>query len=150
WAMLSAILSDFTALEGVSVQTMLAEDHPAIPFPTRRCAPPDEERVFRDLAAEADWTLVIAPQFDDLLLERCRGLAGCGGWLLVTGSGELLLAGDKLAVADYLRDRAVPTPPSYPLAEVLAGTATVPFPAVCKPRHGAGSQSTYLLRRFEE
>ncbi len=144
--MLAAVLSDFAALDGVTVQTMLAADHASLPFPSRRTTPSDEECIFRDLAAWADWSLVIAPEFDDLLYDRCRWVEEGGGCLLGPGSREVRLASDKLMLARSLRQRGVPTPKSVPLAKALAGAATVSFPAVCKPRQGAGSQSTFLVQ----
>src|SRR5437763_4969588 len=144
--MLTAVLSDFAALDGVTVQTMLAADHAPLPFPSRPTTPADEERVFRDLAAWADWSLIIAPEFDALLYNRCCWVEKSGGRLLGPSSRGVRLAGDKLMLARALRHRRVRTPKSVPLKSVLAGTATVSFPAVCKPRHGAGSQSTFLLQ----
>jgi len=146
WAMLSAILSDLAAVDGVTVETMLAEDHAPIPFAARRITPRDEERVFRDLAASADYTLVIAPEFNDLLYRRCRWVEECGGHLLGPGSEGVRLTGDKLALARHLDACGVPTPKTVPLAEVLTGTAEISFPVVCKPRQGAGSLATYLLQ----
>ncbi len=143
--MLSAILSDLAAVHGVAVETMLAEDHAPIPFAARRIAPSGEERVFRDLAAHADYTLVIAPEFNDLLYRRCCWVEECGGRLLGPSSEAVRLTGNKLALARHLDARGVPTPRTVPLVEVLTGTARVSFPAVCKPRQGAGSLSTYLL-----
>ena len=64
------------------------------------------------------------------------------------------LAGDKLLLADHLRERGVPTPPT-----VLWPASPPPargrgweggFPAVCKPCRGAGSQETYLVRNEAE
>ena len=146
WAMLSAVLSDLAAVEGVTVETMLAEDHASIPFAARRVASRDEEPVFRDLAASAEYSLVIAPELNDLLYRRCRWVEECGGRLLGPGSELVRLTGDKLALARHLGASGVPTPGTHPLAEVLTGTACISFPAVYKPRQGAGSLSTYLLR----
>ena len=53
------------------------------------------------------------------------------------------LTGDKLRLAEHLRRLDVSTPPT------LAWKWTDPiaaFPAVVKPRLGAGSQATFLLR----
>ncbi|HKB35870.1 MAG TPA: ATP-grasp domain-containing protein, partial [Gemmataceae bacterium] len=150
WAMLSAILSDLAGVDGVTVETMLAEDHARIPFAAWRVGPRDEERVFRDLAARAEYTFVIAPEFNDLLYHRCRWVEECSGRMLGPGSELVLLTGDKLALARHLGSSGVPTPTTYPLAEVLTGTACVSFPAVCKPRQGAGSLSTYLLQGLDD
>jgi predicted ATP-grasp superfamily ATP-dependent carboligase len=148
--MLTAILSDFAALNGVKVQTLLADDQPPLQFPSRRINPASEEGAFRDLAAWADGTLVIAPEFDDLLYDRCRWVEECGGHLLGPSSQGVGLASDKRELARILRLWDVPMPESIPLALARTGKARVEFPAVYKPRHGAGSQSTFLLRNRDE
>src|SRR5947208_1461884 len=86
-AMLSAIREDLAALDGVTVETM-----PVV-------APSDEERLFRELAARADRTLVIAPEFDNLLLTRCRWVIEAGGRLLGPEPNDVRLIADKLALA---------------------------------------------------
>ncbi|MBI1918184.1 MAG: ATP-grasp domain-containing protein [Planctomycetes bacterium] len=149
-AMLTAVLSDFAALDGVTVQTMLAEDHPPLPFPSHRTNPANEERVFRELAAWADASLVIAPEFDDLLYDRCRWVEESGGRLLGPDSQGVGLAGDKRELSRILHLWGVPMPKSIPLGLVRTGEQSVEFPAVCKPRHGAGSQSIFLLQDRDE
>jgi predicted ATP-grasp superfamily ATP-dependent carboligase len=64
-----------------------------------------------------------------------------GGRLLGPSAAAVRLTGDKLLLARHLIRRGVPTPP------VLAEPR---FPAVWKPRHGAGSQATFLVRSPEE
>jgi predicted ATP-grasp superfamily ATP-dependent carboligase len=146
WAMLSAVLHDLARIRGVTAVTVLARDHADVPFPSRRVGPTDEEYVFRELAARADHTLVIAPEFDGLLEARCRWAEEAGGRLLGPGPEAVRLAGDKLTLAGHLARHGISTPPTLALSDVLDRRAVVPFPAVCKPRYGAGSQSTYLAR----
>jgi len=57
-AMLAALLEDFGRIPGVEPFTIRAE--------------PDEQHAFRAAVARADWCLIIAPEFDDILLMRCR------------------------------------------------------------------------------
>ncbi len=149
--MLSAVLDDLSRVPGVAVVTMLARDFAApagsrrAAHPCRRVGPSDEEETFRELAARADHTLVIAPESGGLLEERCRIAEEAGGRLLGPASAEVRLAADKLALAEHLASHDVPTPHTFPLADVLERGGAIAFPAVCKPRDGAGSQSTYLV-----
>jgi tyramine---L-glutamate ligase len=53
--------------------------------------------------------------------------------------------GDKLRLAGRLAERGIPTP-----ATASWPTAAFSFPAVCKPRRGAGSQATFLVRNEGE
>src|SRR5262249_12787122 len=98
-AMLTAILSDFAALDGVNVQTMFASDQPPLPFSSHHTNPANEESIFRELATWADRTLVIAPEFDDLLYDRCRWVEECGGRLLGPDARGVRLASNKLELS---------------------------------------------------
>lgn len=150
WAMLAAVLHDLNSIPGVAAHTLLAEDFGLAPVACRRIPPTAEEQAFREAAAAADWTLVIAPESDGLLHERCRWVEEAGGKLLGPSAEAVRLVGDKLSLAAHLHARGVPTPPTLPVREALDAAAGLPFPAVCKPRRGAGSQATYLVREEAE
>jgi predicted ATP-grasp superfamily ATP-dependent carboligase len=148
WAMLCAVLDDFNRVPAVRTLTML---HAAGPRQLRagelhRIQTSEECAVFRKLAAAAAWTLVIAPEFDDLLLTRCRWVEEAGGRLLGPAPEAVGLTGDKLLLARHLQHHAVPTPPTEPLSR----HPSFPFPLIHKPRFGAGSQATFLAGNAEE
>ncbi len=128
-AMLAAVLDDFRRVPGVEPVTL----------------PADEELAFRDLARASDATLLIAPEFDDILYHRCRWAEEAGGRLLGPSSAAVRTTADKVFLAELLCRRGVPTPPCLsPSREALT------FPAVLKPRDGAGSQATFLVRNSED
>src|SRR5262245_13757505 len=132
-AMLSAVIADFGRLDRVEVLTI---DN-------------DAEDSFRRIAAKVDYTLVIAPELDGILETRCRWVEEAGGRLLGPSSSAVKLAADKWALGELWRQRRVPSPPS----RLLLPQETPPdtfFPAVCKPRFGAGSQATFLVRNPAE
>jgi predicted ATP-grasp superfamily ATP-dependent carboligase len=141
-AMLAAVLADLARVPGVRPVTLLAagenEDLPRVLV--RHADRATEPTVFRKLAGRCAATLVIAPECDGLLEQRCRWVEEVGGRLLGPTSAAVASTGDKLELARLLRDAGVPTPP----CERLPGHGD--FPAVCKPRHGAGSQATFLVR----
>jgi predicted ATP-grasp superfamily ATP-dependent carboligase len=142
WAMLCAVLEDFGACAGVETITVLDEEARAVaarlvcPLRVERA----EEQAFRRLAEGADYTLVIAPEFDDILYRRCRLVEDVGGRLLGPSSEAVRLAGDKLMLAKRLAESGVATPPTVPWPP-----GSLPFPFVVKPRFGAGSQATFLI-----
>jgi predicted ATP-grasp superfamily ATP-dependent carboligase len=149
-AMLCAVLADLAACPGVEPVT-LAE--PALVEPLRRLAPTaeihpvaadDVEKLFRRLAREAEFTLVIAPEFDDLLATRCEWALEEGSRLLGPTPEAVRLCADKLHLARHLRGHGVPTPPTR-----LFDPNRVPptFPVVCKLRHGAGTQAVFVVDR---
>jgi predicted ATP-grasp superfamily ATP-dependent carboligase len=153
WAMLSAVLEDFARCPGVRTVTLI---DPALASPLRSSnvdahvlRPGAEEETFRALAADCDWTFVIAPEFADILARRCRWVRDAGGRLLGPSSSAVRLAADKLTLARHWQAHGIPTPPAV---EVLSPptSSDFPYPLVCKPRDGAGSQATFLVRGENE
>src|SRR5579859_3687711 len=88
WAMLAAVLEDFGRCPGVETSTLLnAQLGPVVerlcPHITpHRAWPGAEAQTFRALAAEADFSLVIAPEFDDMLAQRCAWIEEEGSHLI--------------------------------------------------------------------
>jgi predicted ATP-grasp superfamily ATP-dependent carboligase len=148
WAMLRAVLDDFSRVPGIHTRTMLHVSC-ARPAPAGEVHPvqsSEEAAVFRQLAAAAAWTLVIAPECNDLLRTRCRCVEEAGGRLLGPSPDAVALTGDKLQLSRHLRSHAVPTPACEPLSP----HPSFPFPFVHKPRFGAGSQATFRVSSPEE
>lgn len=123
-AMLRALVADLEAVPGWRVRTL-----------------PDSQgdAGFHDLAARADATLAIAPETDGLLLERARWVAEAGGRWLGAAPDAIALTTDKPRLTTHWRRHGVPCP-----AEMSD------YPAVLKPRDGAGSQATFLVRNRSE
>jgi tyramine---L-glutamate ligase len=84
-----------------------------------------------------------------LLLTRCRWAHEEGSRLLGSSPDAVALTGDKLALSRQLQAQRIPTPDTWPLA-AGAGLMAVGFPAVLKPRHGAGSGATFLAHDVDE
>ncbi|MBV9123348.1 MAG: ATP-grasp domain-containing protein [Planctomycetes bacterium] len=150
-AMLAAVLEDFNRIEGVVASTLLAPDVRSS-FPSHQVHPAElgnEDSVFRRLTQEADYTLVIAPECQDLLWTRCRWVEEAGGRLLGPDAQAVQLTGDKLALSRHWQKLAIPTPDSH-LTGASTPWARMSYPAVWKPRQGAGSQRTFLLRSPED
>src|SRR6267142_7272802 len=138
WAMLRAVVEDLARLPGVQPVTMLADDVPDdLPAECMRIRRGQEEACFRRLAGGADWSLVIAPEFDDILLRRCAWAREVGR-LLNPSHDAIALTADKLRLAEHLTARGIATPATMGVDESPA-----PGPVVCKPRFGAGSQATF-------
>jgi tyramine---L-glutamate ligase len=137
--MLSAVLEDLARCPGVQVSTLLdLQRSPARLWSDRifirRTQPAAEEDAFRALAAAADWSLVIAPEFEGILAERSRWVEEAGGRLLGSSPEAIHQTADKLFLSQLWSARGIPTPS-------LERT----YPLVCKPRFGAGSQATFLV-----
>ncbi len=147
WVMLAALLEDFRRVPGATIETMLScgRDAEAPVGVTVHTAHNGEEKeIFTRLAAASDWTLVVAPEFDDILARLLRWVREAGGRSLNATPEAAIVTGDKLRLAGCLAERGIPTP---------ATTCWPPpssFPAVFKPRRGAGSQATFLIRTEDE
>jgi len=143
-AMLRAVVEDFERVLGVKTLTLLANDFPeSIGRDCRRVGDADEPQAFRDLAVQADAALIIAPEFDNLLDQRTGWAVAAGCRLLGCNHDAIRLTGDKLRLARWQRARGIPTPATVTAS--TSGPAPDWFPCVLKPRHGAGSQATYLV-----
>jgi predicted ATP-grasp superfamily ATP-dependent carboligase len=120
-AMLSAVAADFARIPSIEVVTAKKVSGPFF-----------------------DFALIIAPEFDNLLENHSQTVLDAGGRLLGSLPSAIRLTGDKLALADYWRERSVPHPRTQLVDPV--GFASFAGPWVMKPRHGAGSQATFLIR----
>jgi predicted ATP-grasp superfamily ATP-dependent carboligase len=145
--MLQAALEDFQRIRGVQTLTLL-HDRCACDFEAGvrlRCTRESEQASFQQLASIADYSFIVAPENDDTLLTRCRWVGKSGGNLLGASPDSVALCGDKLALSHHLQCRGVRTPVSryFSTNEI---PCYGPFPLVWKPRYGAGSQATFLVK----
>jgi predicted ATP-grasp superfamily ATP-dependent carboligase len=148
WAMLRALLDDLRQVPGVRVVTLLHDSFSHQPLcETHRVDEAGHLRRFAQLARGADGTIVIAPELGQVLLRYVALVKQVGGRLLGPDSKAIALTGAKDLLTDWWHQRGVPTPP---LARFTAVGQPVRFPAVLKPRNGAGSTATFLVRRPEE
>jgi predicted ATP-grasp superfamily ATP-dependent carboligase len=136
--------------EGRAMRDAILADLRAIPGVAATCFPDESAPVGSELiagaAAEADWSLVIAPELHDTLAAYTRLIKANGGRLLGPTPRAVELTSDKLALAEHWRSKGVRTPATTDRAP----TPCEMFPLVWKPRDGAGSTATYLLHsRFD-
>jgi predicted ATP-grasp superfamily ATP-dependent carboligase len=147
--MLEALAAEFSRIGHVATDVLVDVRHPALELPGCTTHPVDsawaERGLIARLSAAADWTIVVAPEFDDHLLTRCLAVERAGGRLLSPNSRLVALAADKQATAEHLVARDVPVAEGIALAAGEALPVDFPFPAVLKPRFGAGSQGIRLI-----
>ncbi len=123
-------------LEGRAMRDAVAEDFTRVPG-WKVLVNPDE--VVYDRAC---WRLVIAPENDGILAELARTIDRSGHPFLGPSLDAIRLTSDKLALAEHWRAHGIPTPATTDRAP----TACEAFPVVWKPRDGAGSTDTFLVR----
>jgi predicted ATP-grasp superfamily ATP-dependent carboligase len=156
WAMLRAIVEDLARTDGCEVATTLdarlagrALAAHQIELIERQGT---EQQTLERLASACQWSLIIAPESNAILEERTRWVERSGGRLLGSSSRAIRIASDKLACGELLRAAGVPTVPSEVVdpASLLDRRNCIAYPIVLKPRDGAGSQATVLVREFGE
>jgi predicted ATP-grasp superfamily ATP-dependent carboligase len=108
-------------------------------------SPAEEAAWFAQLSTNPHSVLVIAPELDGLLTQRCQQVECHGGRLLGPNSTAAALCADKWELARWLSARAIPTIPTE-LCDLHQAPSVGPgWPRVVKPRFGAGSTSTFRL-----
>jgi predicted ATP-grasp superfamily ATP-dependent carboligase len=143
-AMLRALAADIGRIAGVWTDVLVDVRHRDLELPGCTIHPvgsaATELQALVRLAAAADWTILVAPEFDDHLLSRCLAVERAGGRLLGCNSRLVTQAADKHATAEHLSARGVPVAPGMALAAGDRLPVDFQYPAVLKPRFGAGSQ----------
>ena len=147
-AMCAALIEDFAKIEGVRV-TRLRDQRQATSQDRRQCfdvqTAAQHDEAFDRFAAEADWTVVIAPETGGILAALCRRAINVGGRLLGCSPGLVELASDKHATAEHLLRAGVPAPRGIPFSLGQPWPTDFPYPAIWKPRDGAGSHGLRFI-----
>ncbi|MCA9226907.1 MAG: ATP-grasp domain-containing protein [Planctomycetales bacterium] len=157
-AMAGSLAADLLRIDGCHVEMLLDSRLPeSVLGPIagrvnwRRVSNADEERRWiQRLAGDCDATILIAPEFDRLLLDRCEQVEACGGRLASPDSRFVALASDKQATCEWLRRAKVNSPMGTTIAPGGDWPSELSPPAVLKPIDGAGSLDTRLLRSRDE
>lgn len=150
-AMLTAVVSDISQMSGFEVVTTLRHgiqanfDAQVI----RIQGTAEESRIFDELLHEVDAALVIAPETDGILESRCRQVLEAGASSWNCSPAAIGLCGDKLRLADHLQTRGLPTIPTT-LTNWGQGFPMGSPPLVLKPRDGAGSCLTFLVKNSHD
>jgi tyramine---L-glutamate ligase len=77
------------------------EEIPAVHYRVVRSAQ-EERSALAQCSARCDWTIVIAPETSNALLDRCRQVEAAGGRLIGPGPKVVALASDKHATIEHL------------------------------------------------
>jgi predicted ATP-grasp superfamily ATP-dependent carboligase len=153
--MIQALVADFTALQDMKVVTTLdsriSNFHPPNCRVTKIASQAEELLAIERLAAASDWTLLIAPETDQLLAARCRLVESAGGRLISPSLACVEVASSKQATASLLQRAGVPAPKGnvQPGAKKCLPSG-MRYPVVVKPVDGCASQGVQLVRSDAE
>lgn len=141
-AMAAALATDLVASGAQVVQ--MADERLLQPYGAAKCHPVDsragEMATYRKLAARADATIVIAPEFDRILEHRATLVTQSGGRLIGPSTAAIALAADKHRTAQHLSNAGISSTEGIVLKKSEPLPLDFPYPAILKPRYGAGSQ----------
>ena len=146
-AMRRAISADFHALKHVDVVMTLDERFAGEtnPWETVFVEPGGELATFRSLIREVDFIVCVAPETDGILEERAALIERATARSLGSSRAAIALTSDKLRLSRHFQERGIATPPTRLFLSAEGPPGDLAFPAVVKPRDGAGCQATLLL-----
>jgi len=147
--MLEALAADAAKHPGLEVDVLVAAKRPlALPPRARRLdvTPGADRTALVAAAARADWSLVVAPESDGLLLDRVRAVRAAGGHVLGPADHVIATASDKQATIDALAARGLPVPAGRSLATGEPVPAGFRRPAIRKARGGCGGEAVEIIR----
>ncbi len=151
--MFAALADDFARIPNIELVALRDErlataDAPNVQRHPVTCAE-DASARFDSLAKAADWTIVIAPEFDELLLHRARRVEELGGRLLSPGARIVELGTYKEHTLAHLMSHGIRTPHGHRFQTGWPIPAGLRFPAVLKPHDGAGSRGILRIENRE-
>jgi predicted ATP-grasp superfamily ATP-dependent carboligase len=148
-AMRRAIAGDFAAMNGgwarviVTLDSRLDDDQG--PWTVERLGCRDGSQRVLELARQADYTVVIAPETMSSLAGFLTGLEEAGARLLGSSVDSVELAGRKDRLGEWLAARGIDTPPCRRVSPSRGLPPDAVYPAVLKPVDGAGTIDTYFV-----
>lgn len=148
-AMLRAVIEDFERINDVTVSTTVdaslaarfsfGGEHELVKSSEEHSA------AFDDLAANCDRTVVIAPEFEGVLLGLSNRVLDVGGTLISPGPDFVEVTSDKYETANLLHSKGVRTTLGRVVMPGEMCPAEFDYPAVLKPADGAGSLGVVRL-----
>jgi tyramine---L-glutamate ligase len=148
-AMIGALAADLVRVDGCRVAAL--RDPRVLQLVLPSCEIVDvlsrssQREEFERLCAEADGTIIVAPEFDGILRKAAQAAVAAGGRLSSPSPEFVRIAGDKHRTCEMLAAAGVPVPTGIMLQGDEPLPADFTYPAVLKPFDGAGSQDTYLV-----
>lgn len=144
WAMLSAVVSDFVATESCTVSTLVESQFANRLQPMADCHlaadAPQRDRLLDKLVLEADEVVLIAPEFEGVLLGLASRVLQLGGKLLSPDPDFIKIASDKQSTIERLHQASVATPRGMVVMPQERCPSGIAYPAVLKPLDGCGSE----------
>jgi predicted ATP-grasp superfamily ATP-dependent carboligase len=147
--MLEALAADAVRAAKVDV-TVLVDDAISLTLPADVHIQPvprgGEVDALVAAACAADWTVIVAPETDDILASRVATVRAAGGRLLGASDAFIAIASDKQATVNALAAAGVPVPAGRSLAPGETVPVGFHMPAVGKDRASVGCDGVQIIR----
>jgi predicted ATP-grasp superfamily ATP-dependent carboligase len=148
-----AVAAEFAALPGPGAHVIVPLDprYRDDPGPWQIARINGKEPIPRlvEMAGQADYTVVIAPETRGVLAGLARDLGAAGTRSLGCSAESIELTANKARLADWLRGRGFSTPSCRTIVPACGLPSAFPYPAVLKPIDGAGSINTFWIKDRE-
>lgn len=115
-------------------------------------SPVQEWETFQKLARQSDATLLIAPELDQILIQRIDWLEKNGLNQFMSTADSVRTTADKFLFYQFCMQQKLPVPETFLLQQVTSSQSEFPcpFPFVVKPQFGAGTTMTAIIGNFED
>ena len=147
--MLEALAADAVKTSSCDVTVLVDASRP-ISLPSRvrtvSVQPGHDTASLVAAARVADWTVVVAPETDGVLLDRIRAVRAAGGRLLSPPVDVVAIASDKQSTAETLAAAGIAVPAGRSLAPAEPWPTGFRRPAVRKARAAAGGAGFVMVR----
>ena len=148
-AMVRSLSEDLDRVAGLELIRLEDARLSPLDAPARHIVPVDgadqESEQLARWSGEVDGVILIAPETDGRLLNRCLQVVEADGRLFSPDPGFVELTANKQATARKLNQAGIPTPRAVAVDSQHPVPAGFRFPAVLKPIDGAGSWRTRLV-----
>ncbi len=151
-AMLTAVADDFGRVPGVAVRLLLGAEFPPMASAAEHAvvhSSEERDAEFERLASQSTSTLLIAPEFEGILLSLVGKVVGLGGRLLSPGADFVAIASDKQRTAETLHAAGIPVPRGTVLMPGEPCPAGHNYPAMIKPIDGCGSLGIHKVHQTD-
>jgi predicted ATP-grasp superfamily ATP-dependent carboligase len=144
-----AVAGDFAALPGCGARVVLTVDarwpDDTGSWKTIQIQVGNFNQTLGEVARQADYTVLIAPETAGVLAALAREMEGAGARTLGGSPRSIEMTGNKSKLAEWLASRGIPTPSSRLVVPAAGLPQDAHYPAVLKPVDGAGSVDTYRI-----
>lgn len=148
-AMRRALAADFAASLGAKTRVIVTLDSRFTPddgpWTTVRMGAGSYTERLCEIARQADYTLLVAPETTGVLERLTSAVEGAGARTLGSSPKAVALTGEKADLGRWFEQRGIPTPRTRIVEPSKGLPADWTYPAVLKPIDGAGSMDTYRI-----